>query len=88
MHATQQWGTYVEAKTPVLVRAWVRGFLVDAVVQGWRGDRVSITWKGERGTHLGWVLAADVERVTTSTAQHTPIRPLPRTQPPGAGSAT
>ncbi len=54
---------YIEAQPPILVRAWVHGYLVDAVVQGWRGDRVSITWKSERGTHLGWVPAADVERV-------------------------
>jgi len=54
---------YVEAKEYIRVRAWVRGFEVDAVVLGWRGDRVYLSWRTDMGRHLGWVPAADVERV-------------------------
>ena len=55
---------YVEAKEHIHVRAWVRGFEVDAVVLGWTGDHVYLTWKSELGRHLGWVPAAGVERIT------------------------
>jgi len=54
---------YVEAKEHIRVRAWVRGFQVDAEVLGWRGDRVYLTWRSDLGRHLGWVPAADVERL-------------------------
>lgn len=52
---------YVEAREHLPVRAWVRGFPVDAVVLGWRGERVYLTWKTNMGNHLGWVLAAEVD---------------------------
>ncbi len=55
---------YVETRDYVRVRAFIRGFQHDAVVLGWRGDRVYLRWRGETGTHLGWVPAADVERVS------------------------
>ncbi len=55
---------YVEAKDHTRVRATVRGQAVDdAVVIGWRGDSVYITWCSDTGKHLGWVPAADVERM-------------------------
>ena len=34
---------YVQAADFIRVRAFVRGFQVDAVVLGWRGDRVYLT---------------------------------------------
>ena len=56
------WGTYVAVKPPIPVRAWVRGFQVDALALGWSGTMVHLRWKGDMGTHLGWVPAPDVER--------------------------
>jgi hypothetical protein len=56
-------GTYAEAKDYIRARAWVRGFCVDAVVLGWSGTMVYLTWRSDMGAHLGWVPAADVERV-------------------------
>jgi hypothetical protein len=52
---------YVEAKDYLLVRAVVRGEVVQAVVLGWRGQRVYLRWRSDLGQHLGWVAAADVE---------------------------
>jgi hypothetical protein len=46
---------------PVLVT--VRGERLDGEVLGWRGDRVYVRWRTAAGNHLGWVLAADVERL-------------------------
>jgi hypothetical protein len=46
----------------LVVSAWVRGFLVDAVVLGWAGRMVLLTWKSDLGSHLEWVTASDVER--------------------------
>jgi hypothetical protein len=54
---------YTEAPQPVAVRALVRGTRRDAWVIGWRGDRVYLRWRTELGSHLGWVPAADVERI-------------------------
>jgi hypothetical protein len=52
---------YIEAPQPVAVRALVRGTQREAWVLGWRGDRVYL--QCEAGNHLGWVPAADVERI-------------------------
>ncbi len=41
---------YVEAREHLPVRAWVRGFQIDAVGRGWRGDRVYLTWRTATGT--------------------------------------
>ena len=54
---------YVEATKHIEVRACVRGYERDAVVFGWRGDRVYLSWRTDMGRHLGWVAAADVQRV-------------------------
>jgi hypothetical protein len=58
-----EFGTYVEARDHIRARAWVRGFRVDAVVLGWSGTMAYLTWRSDMGAHLGWVPAADVERV-------------------------
>ena len=57
-----EFGTYVEAKDYIRVRAWVRGGCVDAIVLGWSGSMVYVTWRSDMGAHLGWVAAAAVER--------------------------
>ena len=62
MPDTRERGTYVPAKDHLVVSAWVRGFLVDAVVLGWAGRMVFLTWKSDLGSHLEWVTASDVER--------------------------
>jgi hypothetical protein len=55
---------YVEARDLLLVRALVRGERHDGRVLGWRGHRVYLTWSlGPGLNHLGWVPAADVERI-------------------------
>jgi hypothetical protein len=54
---------YTQAPEWVAVRALVRGEQRDAWVIGWRGERVYLQWRTEAGSHLGWVPAADVERV-------------------------
>ena len=71
---------YVVAVDYVRVTAWVRGFPVEGVVLGWRGDRVYLTWKTEMGSHLGWLPAADVQRLDT--------RPPTAPDAPPAGVAT
>lgn len=54
---------YTEAPEPVAVRALVRGERREAWVIGWRADRVYLRWRTDAGNHLGWVPAADVERL-------------------------
>jgi hypothetical protein len=54
---------YMQAPEWVAVRVLVRGERRDAWVLGWRGHRVYLRWKTEAGNHLGWVPAADVERI-------------------------
>ncbi len=55
---------YVEAVEYLRVRAVIRSKQVDAVVLGWSGTMVYLTWRSDMGNHLGWVPAADVERLT------------------------
>lgn len=54
---------YTEAPEPGAVRALVRGVKRDGWMLGWRADRVYLRWRTEAGNHLGWLPAADVERV-------------------------
>ena len=60
MHVEQP---YVPAKQHLQVTATIRGHEHSAVVLGWRGDRVYLTWRTDLGNHLGWVSAADVQRL-------------------------
>ncbi len=65
MHVQQP---YVPATEHLAVMATIRGQKHSAVVLGWRGDRVCLTWRTDLGSHLGWVAAADVERLEVHPA--------------------
>ncbi len=55
---------YVSAPDPVEVTVTVDGKQWPGLVIGWRGDRVDVTWTtGIGATHIGFVDAAQVERV-------------------------
>ena len=63
----QQPEPYVKADHEIPVRIRTRdGSIRDGWALGWRGDRVDVRWRTEMGNHLGWVPAADVERLRTS----------------------
>jgi hypothetical protein len=60
----QQLEPYVKADPEVPVRVCTYdGTVRDGWAVGWRGDRVDDRWRTEMGNHVGWVPAADVERV-------------------------
>jgi hypothetical protein len=74
--------SYVQAPSPVPVRAIVRGTSRDGFALGWTGQRVFFRWsEGPGMNHTTWVPASDVERIMTDGPAKTAAARVPSGRP-------